>query len=167
MIPKFKAITTDGNWVESEGQTIITFNDRCFFLRWSFGPDVWDLRESDYIEVIPETVCQFTGLHDKNGKEYAFNEIVQFTDGSVGVLVWFDDRLGIGSGEFGNYHAIDEVSKEELSQCEITGNIHNHLLVQETETCECCGKKFPVSEMRMDEEDANWWCKECLNYMKQ
>lgn len=69
---------------------------------------------------------QFTGLKDKNGKEYYFNDIVEFKDGSKGVLVWFDDKLGIASGQINNYHAIDEVSKQELLESKIIGNIHEN-----------------------------------------
>jgi uncharacterized phage protein (TIGR01671 family) len=71
-------------------------------------------------------VMEFTGLKDKNGKEYFFNDIVEFKDGSKGVLVWFDDRLGIASGQINNYHAIDEVSKQVLLESKIIGNIHEN-----------------------------------------
>ena len=38
------------------------------------------LGEGKYIEVVPETVCQCTGLKDKNGKLIWENDIVNATD---------------------------------------------------------------------------------------
>lgn len=78
-----------------------------------------------FITVEPESVGQYTGLKDKNGSEYFFNDIVKTKKG-VGVLVWMDDKLGIASGEIGNYHAIDEISKNELEEYEVIGNIYEN-----------------------------------------
>jgi hypothetical protein len=33
------------------------------------------------------------------------------------------------------------------------------------ETCECCEKTFDISEMRMDDEDGNWFCSDCIEDM--
>jgi len=71
-------------------------------------------------------VVQFTGLQDNDGNDYYLGNIIQTPVGSVGVLVWFDDCFGIGSGEANNYHAIDQTTKYELSDCRIIGNIHKN-----------------------------------------
>jgi len=75
---------------------------------------------------IKNTESQSVGIFDVNGKEYFFDDIVEI-DGSYGVLVWMDDRLGIGSGEPNSYHAIDSITKKELENSTIVGNIHENI----------------------------------------
>jgi hypothetical protein len=70
-------------------------------------------------------VMQYVGIKDCKGKDYYFDDIVKTKQG-IGVLVWFDDRLGLASGEIGNYHATDQTDKLELQSSEIIGNIHEH-----------------------------------------
>lgn len=36
----------------------------------------------------------------------------------------------------------------------------------ETVICESCGKPTPLETAKMDDEDGNWFCPECLNDMK-
>lgn len=117
----FKAKAVDGSgWVESMTLANGTIKRKESKLYMEIGGDNWK-------QVNPDTVCQFTGLTDKNGNKYFFDDIVKFKDGSIGVLIWFDDKLGIGSGEFNNYHAIDQTSKRELAECEIIGNIYDQI----------------------------------------
>lgn len=68
-------------------------------------------------------VNQYTGLKDCDGNDYYFDDIIKTKKG-VGVLVWLEDRLGIGSGTINNYHTVDEISKHELSKSKKIGNIY-------------------------------------------
>jgi hypothetical protein len=91
------------------------------------------------------------GIRDSNSKRYHFNDIVCFTDSkgrkSYGVLIWYGDRLAIGSGPIDDYTAIDPITEHELREAEIVGSVytHRHVImgtepIQEVKKLEKCAK---------------------------
>lgn len=68
-------------------------------------------------------ICNFSGHRDNQQRKWYINDVIKTPGGGIGVLVWHRDRLCIGSGEANNYHAIDEISVEELKESENIGNI--------------------------------------------
>jgi uncharacterized phage protein (TIGR01671 family) len=107
-------------------------------------------------EVIPETVGQFTGLTDKNGKKIFEGDIVKFFD-MIGEVCFTEGCFGIGRGGCIDWDKIEEQilpitgcsndphflyndnfisfwellwnfneCDEQLSTCEVIGNIHDN-----------------------------------------
>ena len=75
----------------------------------------------EYINIIPETVGQFTGLHDKNGKEIYEGDIV--TDGVGKYKIVYDLKLA-------GYQPYCIFRDDPENYCEVIGNIYedSHLL---------------------------------------
>ena len=73
---------------------------------------------SKFIEVIPETVGQFTGITDKNGVKIFEGDILLFGDTSF-VVEWQNDIAG-----FGYLDTSDRVLGCDGINCEVIGNIH-------------------------------------------
>lgn len=60
--------------------------------------DEWVITGIDFCEIDPETLCQYTGLCDKNGKKIWENDIIQY--GTVAAVVKFGEY---GNGNLGFY----------------------------------------------------------------
>lgn len=91
-------------------------------------PNFWDYEGLNKFKVLKKTISQFTGLHDKNGKEIYEGDIV--TDGVGKYKIIYDLKLA-------GYQPYCIFRDEPENYCEVIGNIYeNPELISKTPTHE-------------------------------
>lgn len=115
----FKAKTISGNWVNG---LLANKDDKWYISNKAGMPFAYDVR--------PETICQFTGLCDKNGKRIWENDIlmehldesypedVTYETVEWGVAGWVTHEVGSTDREY-----LDEF---DLEHFEVVGNIFDN-----------------------------------------
>lgn len=113
---KFRGRKSNGEWIYGDLVHNVGVGASTALIFPEEAHDSWD----KYI-VLTDTIGQFTGLHDKNGKEIYFDDIVRNKYGDIGSVIWFSDwslRVDWGGGDI---HFIDPEWG-----LEVIGNIHDN-----------------------------------------
>ncbi len=84
--------------------------------------------EKIQVEVVPETVCQYTGLQDKSGKRFE-GDIFQASDGDYirrYIITWNEDALEWSAECVGDSDGTLPLSEFRVGEIEVIGNIFDN-----------------------------------------
>ena len=122
----WRELPKDEWWVEG---TPIGIKDKIYMsVEYINSDQITDFQMAQYvlqksfIEIDPETTCQFTGMMDKNGKRIWENDIIQHEiSDTVGTVKWYAEDY---VGWFVDDVYIDEqqFTDEMWSECDVIGN---------------------------------------------
>lgn len=122
----FKAKRTDnGEWVEGN---LITNerNENQKYIGYIFDERNGVIEDFDLVEVIPTTLCQYTGLKDKNGKKIWENDILR-RDGYWDIRIEFENGAFMVRNadkiQYINRVTYTFISTFDIKEYEVIGNI--------------------------------------------
>ena len=126
---KFRAKSEEGEWIIGHYVGKSSTNEVCILPFQNVNYHVDFINDSECYYCIADTLGQFTGLYDKNGKEIYEGDILYWDDNNRLYVVTFESGMFYASvkecneGFFGGFplHAITEDEK-----CKIVGNIFDN-----------------------------------------
>ena len=133
----FRAKRIDnGNWVEGDLRQDRDL-ETAYISGWDYYTTEGGLeREPFEYEIEPETLCQYTGLKDKDGNRIWENDIVKHEiSDTTGTVKWYEEDY-VGWCVDDVYVDEQQFTDEMWNECEVIGNAFDdkHFLV-ETDYC--------------------------------
>lgn len=123
----FKAKRKDnGEWVEGY---YVYCRKRHYILPVLNKAIGFDERENEWVEINSETLCQYTGLTDKNIWE---NDIVRNEKGDIGVVQWFEEHAAFMIWNK-TKNCVCYLAENDFSKIEVIGNIFDNPELLEVE----------------------------------
>lgn len=117
----------NGEWVEG----YYVFCRKCHYILPAVNEIIgYDEREDEWIEIDPDTLCQYTGLTDKNDRKIWENDIVKFDKSSNYPIIWNEEYCAFGSYYYSDF---DHLSKYINTEMEAVGNIFDNSDLLEVE----------------------------------
>ena len=127
----FKAKRIDnGEWVEGY---YVYCRKRHYILQVLNKAIGFDEREYEWVEVDPDTICQYTGLTDKNGKKIWENDILRIGENAKLMVSWHHFKASWVLSKKGwmyNHFFGESVEPEDV---EAVGNIFDNAELLEVE----------------------------------
>lgn len=84
--------------------------------------DKWNVVGIDFCEINQDTICQFTGLTDKEIWE---NDILRNKKGDIGVVQWFEEHTAFMIWNK-TKNCVCYLSENDFSKIEVIGNIFDN-----------------------------------------
>ena len=120
----------DGEWVSGYYVYDYAHNAHFIFKNQLVCPNCINDRRIDYsvcdYEIDPDTLCQYTGMVDKNGRRIWENDIIKHEiSDTIGVVKWYHEDY---VGWYVDDVVVDEqqFTDEMWNECEVIGNIFDH-----------------------------------------
>ena len=113
----FRGKTSDGEWVEGF-YSAEEYNP--YIGKIEYIPRIQIIGKCVSLEVIPETVGQYTGLTDKNGVRIFEGDIIRFED-DIGYVIYTEGYAKFLVDSPNRY-----ISMDYSSEFEVIGNIHDN-----------------------------------------
>lgn len=128
---------SDGEWVS--GGSFITFfdngvksffmpqfNEKCTCEHDEITDDILSFSECRFYKVDPETICQFTGLHDKHGNKIWENDIVRCYKYISGYDFVWNEKVQYKNGHFRSKSVANLGFCSERQNTLVIGNIFDN-----------------------------------------
>lgn len=93
-------------------------------IKRKLGSYYLEVAENVWKGVIPETICEYTGVNDENGNGIFEGDIVQF--GTVGTIKFKEGRFFY---DYNTPEDPEQLDMYEIKKGVVIGNIHDHLSV--------------------------------------
>lgn len=126
--------TAEDVWVYGGVHSIFENDDTCYISVNNY----FEKNKSEKLLVKKETVGQYTGLHDKNGKEIYEGDIVKINDEIITQVIWDKDYLGyfLYANEENSIEYFENGEQplyDYWESIEVIGNIHDNKELLDTE----------------------------------